>query len=303
MGQPRGEPVVELQDDVEPGQDALVGVEARVVGVGDGGGVDALVGVAEQRRRVPGPSGEPGHVVEPVLERGAVRHHPVVHLVRARVERGPGGPARRGLGVVGGEADAGGGQPVEVRRLHQRMARRPTGSRRAAGPGSRRGRSRVPLCQPGDRIRRGPPGAPPGAWRRRRCLDSARGARRRTHRGGRPVGRGRGLSPRDPPTGHDLRHPRGTRRHRRHMGPVPLPGRPLGLGHVHPRVLVRAVGRRQGHRRRPLDPRVHPQHGPQARGGVPGALPPTGGRRLVVDTGRPVDRRRRGHRHRRHGTS
>ncbi len=117
---------------------------------------------------------------------------------------------------------------------------------------------------PGPRAR--PAKTPPGPAGPR-CVDSGRGARRRTHRGGGPVGRGGGLPPRAPASRHVLRHPRGTRRHRRHLGPVPLPGRPLRLGHVHPRVLVRAVGGRQGHRRRPVDPRVHPQHGPHARGG------------------------------------
>ena len=48
----------------------------------------------------------------------------------------------------------------------------------------------------------------------------------------------------------ELRDLRGARRHRRHLGPVPLPGHPLGLGHVHPRLLVPAVGGRQDHRRR-----------------------------------------------------
>ena len=47
-----------------------------------------------------------------------------------------------------------------------------------------------------------------------------------------------------------LRHLRGARRHRRHLGPVPLPGHPLRLRHVHPRLLVPAVGRREGDRRR-----------------------------------------------------
>ena len=39
----------------------------------------------------------------------------------------------------------------------------------------------------------------------------------------------------------DLRRPRGARRDGRHLGPVPLPGRPLGLRHVHPRLPVQAV--------------------------------------------------------------
>ena len=43
-------------------------------------------------------------------------------------------------------------------------------------------------------------------------------------------------------------------RDRRHLGPVPLPRRALRLRHVHPRLPVPAVDRRQGDRRRPRDP-------------------------------------------------
>ena len=57
-----------------------------------------------------------------------------------------------------------------------------------------------------------------------------------------------------------LRDLRGPRRHRRHLGPVPVPGHPLRLRHVHARLLVPAVGRREGHRRRRLDPAVHQGH-------------------------------------------
>ena len=52
----------------------------------------------------------------------------------------------------------------------------------------------------------------------------------------------------------DLRDPRGARRDRRHVGPVPLPGHPLGLRHVHARLLLPAVGGSEGDRRRPVDP-------------------------------------------------
>ena len=57
-----------------------------------------------------------------------------------------------------------------------------------------------------------------------------------------------------------LRDLRGPRRHRRHVGPVPLPGHPLRLRHVHPRLLVPAVDRRAVDRRRRLDPAVHRGH-------------------------------------------
>ena len=48
----------------------------------------------------------------------------------------------------------------------------------------------------------------------------------------------------------DVRDPGGARGDRRHLGPVPLPGHPLRLRHVHPRLLVPAVDRPEGHRRR-----------------------------------------------------
>ena len=41
---------------------------------------------------------------------------------------------------------------------------------------------------------------------------------------------------------------------RRHLGPVPLPGRPLRLGHVHLRLPVSPVERAEGAGRRPVDP-------------------------------------------------
>ena len=41
----------------------------------------------------------------------------------------------------------------------------------------------------------------------------------------------------------DVRDPRGARRDRRHLGPVPLPRRPLGLGHVHARLPRSGRGR------------------------------------------------------------
>ena len=69
-------------------------------------------------------------------------------------------------------------------------------------------------------------------------------------------GIGAALPPPGELPGQDLRDPRGARRDRRHLGPVPLSGHPLGLGHVHARLLVPAVDGRQGDRRRPVDPRA-----------------------------------------------
>ena len=62
-----------------------------------------------------------------------------------------------------------------------------------------------------------------------------------------------------------LRDPRGARAHRRHLGPVPLSGHPLGLGHVHARVLVPPLDGPEGDRRRPVDPRLHARDGRDVR--------------------------------------
>ena len=70
------------------------------------------------------------------------------------------------------------------------------------------------------------------------------------------------LQPRVPR--QDLRDPRGPRRDRRHLGPVPLPGHPLGLRHVHARLPFRPWTEAEGDRRRPVDPALHPRHGARA---------------------------------------
>ncbi len=57
-----------------------------------------------------------------------------------------------------------------------------------------------------------------------------------------------------------LRHLRGARRDRRHVGPVPVPGDPLRLRHVHARLLVPPLGGREVDRRRRVDPPVHQGH-------------------------------------------
>jgi hypothetical protein len=46
----------------------------------------------------------------------------------------------------------------------------------------------------------------------------------------------------------ELRHLRGPRRDRGDLGPVPLSGHPLGLGHAHTGLLVPALGGREGNR-------------------------------------------------------
>ena len=97
-----------------------------------------------------------------------------------------------------------------------------------------------------------------------------------------------------------LRHPRGARRHRRHLGPVPVPGHPLRLGHVHARLRIPAVDGAAGDRRRRDHPRLRAADGPRVRRGRPHPLPAPGGAGRVVRAtpaaGRspPCRRRRRG---------
>ena len=58
------------------------------------------------------------------------------------------------------------------------------------------------------------------------------------------------------PSRQDVRDPRGARCDRRHLGPVPLPGDPLGLRPAHVRLRVQALAAGQGDRRRRGDPRL-----------------------------------------------
>ena len=62
----------------------------------------------------------------------------------------------------------------------------------------------------------------------------------------------------------DLHDPRGQGIDRRHLGPVPVSGNSLGLRYAHPRLLVPALGRVGGARRRTVDPRLRASDG---RGG------------------------------------
>ena len=68
---------------------------------------------------------------------------------------------------------------------------------------------------------------------------------------------------------------------RRHVGPVPLPGRALGLGHADARLPLPAVDGREGARRRPVDPRVRARDRARGRDRPAGALRPPGPRRRV----------------------
>ncbi|CAB4805657.1 unannotated protein [freshwater metagenome] len=73
---------------VESGQYALERRQPRVVTPVGYARVDPLVRVSKQHGRIAGATGHERHVVEPRVERGAVRDHAMVHLVHARVQRG-----------------------------------------------------------------------------------------------------------------------------------------------------------------------------------------------------------------------
>ena len=70
--------------------------------------------------------------------------------------------------------------------------------------------------------------------------------------------------------------PRGARRDRGHVGPVPLPRHPVGLGHVHPRLPVPAVAGGVVDRVRGGDPRLRAPDRPRARGERAHPLRPAG---------------------------
>jgi hypothetical protein len=109
----------------------------------------------------------------------------------------------------------------------------------------------------------------------------------------------RGRAPDAGQPGAELRAPGVAGRDRRDLGPVPLPGCPVGLRHVHPGLLLQAVGEHQGHRGRARDPRVRPGDRPRVRRRGQDPLPAAGRARGVVDRGRPLDGHRRAHRQRR----
>ena len=85
------------------------------------------------------------------------------------------------------------------------------------------------------------------------------------------------------------------------MGPVPVPGRALGLRHVHARLPLPPVAQQQGDRRRSVDPRLHPRDRERLRDRAQDPLQPPRRQRAVVDRRRMLDRHRRAHRHRRDG--
>ena len=108
--------------------------ESRGIVGRDRAGVDAGVGVAEQRRLVAEAAGHERHVVVPGVERRAVGGGPVVHQVHAGVERRPARRARHRVGEVAPERNA--RRPASRSRFgraHHRVAGRRSGSRRGTG--------------------------------------------------------------------------------------------------------------------------------------------------------------------------
>ena len=78
--------------------------------------------------------------------------------------------------------------------------------------------------------------------------------------------------------------------HRRHVGPVPLPGRALGLRHVHARLPLQAVDGREGDRRRALDPRLRARDRRASTASTSTSASTTGStRRGVVERRRALD--------------
>ena len=95
------------------------------------------------------------------------------------------------------------------------------------------------------------------------CSDSSGGFRgfrfRRADRRGGHFGDRHGRPPAREVPGQELRDPRTARRSGRDLGPVPLSGNPLGFGHAHAGLRVRAVEAREIDRRCPRDPRLPQQ--------------------------------------------
>ena len=112
-----------LDQGAESRQHALVAEQPRVAGR-HGARIDRGVRVPEEHRVVARLTSQERHVGEPGVQRGAVENGAIAVLVRARVEAGPRGSARRRVGPVVGEQDAAAGQGVQGRRLEHRMAER-----------------------------------------------------------------------------------------------------------------------------------------------------------------------------------
>ena len=119
-----------------------------------------------------------------------------------------------------------------------------------------------------------------------------RRARRRPDRRCRPLRHRRCLPSALPIARQDLRDPRGARRDRRHVGPLPVSGHPVGLRHVHARLRLPPVAGGEGDRGRPFDPQLHPRDRPRERHRTAHSLQPPRGARRLVERRRALDRAR-----------
>ena len=99
----------------------LVAPGARIVGM-QATRIQRGVGIADQPWRIARRAHQFSNVCEGTVERRAVLHRAMVHLVHAGEQRGAAGTAGRTLRVVLREAHAILRQLVEMRRFHQRMA-------------------------------------------------------------------------------------------------------------------------------------------------------------------------------------
>lgn len=118
-----------------------------------------------------------------------------------------------------------------------------------------------------------------------------RGDAGRAHRRRRRLRHRDGVPPAPRLPRQDVRHPRATHGHRRHLGSLPLPRHPLRLGHVHVRVQLPALDRPDGPRRRPVDQAVRDRHRARVRPGARHPLRSQGGTRRVVLCGATLERR------------
>src|ERR1019366_1627148 len=71
----------QVETDRKSRQDTVVEVQTRIVGTIGTVGIEALVGVAKERRIVAGAPRDERQIVKVPRERRAVSDHPVVHLI------------------------------------------------------------------------------------------------------------------------------------------------------------------------------------------------------------------------------
>ena len=90
--------------------------------------------------------------------------------------------------------------------------------------------------------------------------------------------------------GKKLHDPRRARRHRRYLGPVPVSRRSIRLGHVHARLFVPSVDGAESDCRRTVDSRIRSRDGTRIRHRQADPLQPARASRVLVHSGRRMDR-------------